>query len=176
LKNESLKGEIPPTVSGEIMAESIRARAEEFRTRVQAQVAQLRSGAGLTRQSPPEILTDIRQKGLLPTIQERAAKIRGGSSSSGGILQQFLGKPTTTLPPEEDESFRKAQENLAKEDPPITLTAEMWAKLSPSDKQNLLEEAGVSYEATKNSLKHLDAVELATPGKYQRGRVAVSIS
>jgi len=71
-------------------AENIRAKAEEFRTRVRTRIEEIRGG-----HSSPEnpilgklgimkgpLATEIREKGLMATARARIEKVRGG----GGLL------------------------------------------------------------------------------------------
>jgi len=74
------------------MAESVRAKAEEFRTRIRTKVEEIRGG-----HSSPEnpilgklgimkgpLVTEIREKGLVATARARIEKVRGGGALLGG--------------------------------------------------------------------------------------------
>jgi len=74
------------------MAENIRAKAEEIRTRVRSRIEELR-GASSPEHSPilgklgimkGPLATEIREKGLMATARARIEKVRGG----GGLLGQ----------------------------------------------------------------------------------------
>lgn len=71
------------------MAETIRAKAEEFRTRVRTRIEEIRGGGSSSSGilGNPGILkgplaTEIREKGLIATARARIERVRGG----GGIL------------------------------------------------------------------------------------------
>lgn len=88
--------------------ENIRAKAEEFRTRIKTRVEGLRGGGG-TRSgilgnfssfSSPELmkgplLTEIREKGVLATARSRMEKMRGAAPASAA---QGRGEETITPP------------------------------------------------------------------------------
>jgi len=74
------------------MAESVRAKAEELRTRVRTRVEEIHGG-----HSSPEnpilgklgimkgpLVTEIREKGVVATARERVAKVRGKGGFLGG--------------------------------------------------------------------------------------------
>jgi len=72
------------------MAENIRAKAEELRTKVRTRIEEIRGG-GSSSQSPileklgimkGPLVTEIREKGVMATARARIEKIRGG----GGLL------------------------------------------------------------------------------------------
>ncbi len=81
------------------MAETVRARFEELRTRIRTRLEELRgqsgSGAGvspLAGQRLP-IISEIRAKGLATIARERLEKIRaGGILTEGGILTKISGE------------------------------------------------------------------------------------
>jgi hypothetical protein len=73
------------------MAETVRARAEELRTRVRTRVEEIRGGSSSSSggilgnpgvlKSP--LATEIREKGVMATARARIEKIRGGGSILG---------------------------------------------------------------------------------------------
>jgi len=79
-------------VSKLAMAENVRVKAEEFRTKIRSRLEEIRGGgsshsSGGILGGNPEILkgplvTEIRAKGLVATARSRIEKFRGG----GGIL------------------------------------------------------------------------------------------
>jgi len=128
------------------MAENIRAKAEELRTRVRTRIEEIRGGGSSPGHSPllgnlvfggssPELLpkgsliSDIREKGLLATVRARIEEFRGGK-------------------PAEEE---KPRPEIAGPERP---------------------EAGVGYMAAREYEKW-KGTEILTPGKVQRGRIAV---
>jgi len=79
------------------MAENIRAKAEEFRTKIRTRIEEIRGGgsssSGGLLGGNPEILkgplvTEIRAKGLMATARTRIEKLRGG----GGLLSSPVEK------------------------------------------------------------------------------------
>jgi len=79
------------------MAESVRAKAEEFRSKIRSRVEEIRAGSSSSEHSPllgkmgllkgggllkGTLVTDIREKGLLTTARAKIETVRGG----GGIL------------------------------------------------------------------------------------------
>jgi len=75
------------------MAESVRAKAEEFRTRVKTRIEELRGGSSSSEHSPilgklgimkGPLVTEIRETGLMATARARIEKIRGGGTLLGG--------------------------------------------------------------------------------------------
>lgn len=73
------------------MAENVRAKAEELRTRVRTRIEEIRGGASSSEHSPilgklglvkGPLATEIREKGLMATARARIEQIRGG----GGLL------------------------------------------------------------------------------------------
>jgi len=75
------------------MAETIRAKAEELRTRIRTRVEEIRGGGGSSSSGgilggSPEILkgplvTEIRAKGLIATARARVEKVRAGGRLLG---------------------------------------------------------------------------------------------
>jgi len=71
------------------MAETVRARAEELRTRVRTRVEEIRGGSssGGVLGNPGilkgPLATEIREKGVMATARARIEKIRGGGSILG---------------------------------------------------------------------------------------------
>jgi len=73
------------------MAETVRARAEELRTRVRTRIEEMRGGGSSSSGGilgNPGILkgplaTEIREKGVMATARARIEKIRGGGSILG---------------------------------------------------------------------------------------------
>jgi len=75
------------------MAESVRAKAEEFRTRVRTRVEEIRGGGSSSEHSPilgklgimkGPLVSEMREKGVMATARERISKFRGGGSLLGG--------------------------------------------------------------------------------------------
>jgi len=73
------------------MAESFRAKAEEFRTKIRTRVEEIRGGGASSEHSPligklgvlkGPLALEIREKGLMATARARIEKVRGG----GGLL------------------------------------------------------------------------------------------
>jgi len=73
------------------MAESVRAKAEEFRTKIRSRVEEIRTGSSSSEHSPligklglmkGTLITDLKEKGVLATARAKIETIRGG----GGIL------------------------------------------------------------------------------------------
>jgi len=73
------------------MAENVRAKAEEFRTKIRTRIEEIRSGGSSSEHSPligklglakGPLVTEIKEKGVLATARARLEKIRG----AGGIL------------------------------------------------------------------------------------------
>jgi len=74
------------------MAENIRAKAEELRTKARTRIEEIRGG-GSSSQSPileklgimkGPLVTEIREKGVMATARARIEKIRGGGGLLGG--------------------------------------------------------------------------------------------
>ena len=80
------------------MAESVRAKAEEFRTRIRTRVEEIRGG-----HSSPEnpilgklgimkgpLVAEIREKGVMATARARIEKVRGGGGAllGGGTREE----------------------------------------------------------------------------------------
>lgn len=75
------------------MTENVRAKAEEFRTKIRTRVEEMRGGgsshsSGGILGGNPQILkgplvAEIREKGLMATARARIEKVRGGG---GGLL------------------------------------------------------------------------------------------
>jgi len=106
------------------MIEKVQAKTEELRTKVQTRVKDMRggsAGAGLFGESgafgkfgggkglglgilKTGMLADIRSRGAIPTIKERVAKLRGGSSGIFGEGGMF-GEPFAPIA--EKPSFQK---------------------------------------------------------------------
>lgn len=72
------------------MTENVRAKAEEYRTKIRTRIEELRTGTS-TGHSPllgdmglmkGMLATEIREKGVMTTVRDRISKIRGG----GGII------------------------------------------------------------------------------------------
>jgi len=137
------------------MAENIRSKVEEMRTRILSRVEEIRGGGSSPGHSPllgnlgimkGPLAADIREKGLIVAARERLGKLTGPA-------------PAPSPPAEE----------VAR---PEFVTPEQWARLPRETKEALAEGSGVKYEAARESLKWV-GVEMLTPGKVQRGRVAI---
>jgi len=72
------------------MAETVKAKAEEIRTKIRTRIEEIRGGAGSSGHSPifgklelakGPLVTEIREKGMVATARERIAKFRGGGGS-----------------------------------------------------------------------------------------------
>jgi len=77
------------------MAENVRAKAEEIRTKVRTRIEEIRGGGSSSSESPilgklgivkgpltkGPLVTEIREKGVVATARERIAKFRGGGGS-----------------------------------------------------------------------------------------------
>lgn len=173
---------------------------EEARTRIlgggagagvlsslQARVAELRAG----HSSPAGILggplaTEIREKGVLATARERiqkvtappaapsppappAAEAKRGKVSIESIEGVYARRPPPYAGPLSYEALSESTKEW--------LTPEMWAGLSPEQKQTALEGAGVGYEALKTFLLRggAEVPGFVTPGKFQSRRIAISM-
>jgi len=76
------------------MAENVRAKAEELRTRVRTRIEEIRGGGsshssgGILGGSPEflkgPLVTEIREKGLITTARARIEKVRVGGRLLGG--------------------------------------------------------------------------------------------
>jgi len=74
------------------MAESIRAKAEEVRTRVRSRIEEIRGGAssehspilGKLELAKGPLVAEIREKGLMATARARIERVRGGGGLLGG--------------------------------------------------------------------------------------------
>jgi len=73
------------------MGETVKAKAEEIRTKVRTRIEELRGGSSSLGHSPllgklelakGPLVTEIREKGLMATARARIEKVRGG----GGLL------------------------------------------------------------------------------------------
>jgi len=75
------------------MAESVRAKAEEVRTKIRTRIEEIRGGGSSSSESPiigklgimkGPLVTEIREKGLVATARARIEKVRGGGALLGG--------------------------------------------------------------------------------------------
>jgi len=73
------------------MAESVRAKAEEVRTKIRSRIEEIRGGGSSSEHSAllgklgimkGPLVTEIKEKGLMATARSRIERVRGG----GGLL------------------------------------------------------------------------------------------
>jgi len=88
------------------MLENVRTKAEDFRSRIQTRVAELRGGGAGAKGglfSSPDVLkgalaTEIREKGVIATARERVTKFRGGKGL-GSMFGSDMAGPSPAAPP-----------------------------------------------------------------------------
>jgi len=78
------------------MAENVKAKAEELRTKIRSRIEEIRGGAASSEHSPilgklelakGPLVTELKEKGILATAKARFEKVRGaGGILGGGIL------------------------------------------------------------------------------------------
>jgi len=85
------------------MAENVRAKAEEFRTKIRSRVEEIRTGSSSSEHSPlignlglmkGTLITDLKEKGVLATARAKIESIRGGGSILGHSSPKIGEKPT----------------------------------------------------------------------------------
>jgi len=84
------------------MGETVKAKAEELRTKIRTRIEEIRGGGSSSEHSPllgklgiakGPLVAEVREKGLMATARTRIEKLRGG----GGLLGGLLGGSSTNI-------------------------------------------------------------------------------
>jgi len=91
------------------MADGVKAKAEEFRAKIRSRVEEIRTGSSSSEHSPligklglmkggglmkGELMTGLREKGVLATVREKIEAVRGGGGILGHSSSSIAEKPT----------------------------------------------------------------------------------